>query len=900
MDRNYCFLFIIIGLCFPAWAQNNQALIRYEAKQVLLSDALKALENKSGTTVVFTYDDVASYRVDASIYEKDVRDALDILLEGLPLHYTIKDKYVIISKNREKSFEKRLPVPPVTPITKKEITGRILNRQNQPVEAAFVCLVDKESNLPVAQAISDAEGYFHIGKGEETDGEMKLLVTCLGYKPYISEELTIQEIILEDESQILENVVVIGEKSSPILEQKAGKLVFNVANSINAQGANAFEVLKQLPGISIQEESKTISLNGRNSILILLNGKPTYMQQAEIVDLLKSTSSSSIQSIEIMSNATAQYDASGSGGILNIVLKKENREGYNVMLNLGGSYWLNPKQNTEMAFNYTNDRLNLYGNYSHNFGHVGLFYGNERKQNGWLFDSRSTDTDKRNTVAVTLGMDYRLAENHTVGIQENGNFVFGPGEILTDNYVYDSYTKENLLYHLYSETQYEHQMAARYNFNLNYRYEMPDEQLFTFDADYGLFKGNSRLYQPNTYYSPIGNLDSMQNYRSTGDRDIRIYALSSHYKRTLGMGDLLCGMKYSSVSSSNGYRYYQILKNQDVIDVDASNDFTYLESVLAGYMLYDFSFAEKWQANFGVRVEYTHSNGHLKPLPGSISTESHVIRDYVDVFPSVGVTFRPDEKQSVSLSYGKRIDRPVYSDLNPIEQALDGLSYWKGNPFLIPQRTHRISMQYQYDKTSVELSYSRTKNYSVLVTDTIDTDKIVMEPRNLGTQSYFGFSLSQGLRFFYVWDLTLSGNAYHLDNRMTFDAERYYHRKRWAANFSLQTSFPLVWGIRGELLGVYLTKRPGGSTEVMDPIGFFDIGLQKKFLHGKAAVKLSMSDVLWSNNWGDGLYRMGDWEARYYGYGETRLVKLNFTYTFGGNKQHEAKKSNIDAELNRF
>ena len=216
-------------------------------------------------------------------------------------------------------------------------------------------------------------------------------------------------------------------------------------------------------------------------------------KEAEIVDLLKSTSSSSIQSIEIMSNATAQYDASGSGGILNIVLKKENREGYNVMLNLGGSYWLNPKQNTEMAFNYTNDCLNLYGNYSHNLGHVGLFYGNERKQNGWLFDSRSTDTDKRNTVAVTLGMDYRLAENHTVGIQGNGNFVFGPGEILTDNYVYDSYTKENLLYHLYSETQYEHQMAARYNFNLNYRYEMPDEQFFTFDADYGLFKGNSRL-----------------------------------------------------------------------------------------------------------------------------------------------------------------------------------------------------------------------------------------------------------------------------------------------------------------------------------------------------------------------------------------------------------------------
>ena len=699
---------------------------------------------------------------------------------------------------------------------------------------------------------------------------------------------------------MLENVVVIGEKSRPIVEQKAGKLVFNVENSINAQGSNAFEILKQLPGISVQEESKSISLNGRTSILILLNGKPTYMQQSEIVDLLKSTSSSSIQSIEVMSNATAQYDASGSGGILNIVLKKEYREGYNVMLNVGGSYWLNPKHNAELAFNYTTDRLNLYGNYSHNFGHVGLFYGNERKQSGKLFDSHSTDTDKRNTAAATLGMDYRLSEYHTLGIQGNGNFVFGPGEILTDNYVYDSYAKENLLYRLYSETQYEHQVAARYNFNLNYRYEIPDERLFTFDVDYGLFNGDSRLFQPNTYYSPAGGVDSVQNYRSSGDRDIKLYAFSANYKQTLGAGNLLGGLKFSNVSSSNGYRYYQALENEDILDVNVSNDFTYLESILSGYALYDFSFLEKWQANVGVRIEYTHSNGHLKPLPGSAGEDSHVIRDYVDVFPSAGITFRPDERQALSLSYGKRIDRPVYSDLNPIDQALDGLSSWRGNPFLIPQKTHRISLQYQYDKTSVELSYSRTKDYQVLVVDTLGPDKIVMEPRNLGTQSYFGLSLSQGLRFFHAWDLTLSGNVYHLDSRMTYDAVRYYHRKHWAANFSLQTSFPLVWGIRGEVLGVFQTKRPGGSIEVMDPTGFVDVGLQKKFLQGRAAVKLSMSDVFWSNHWGDGIYRMGDWEALYYGYGESRMVKLNFTYTFGGNKQHEAKKSNVDAELNRF
>lgn len=871
------------------------------AQQVSLPDALKALENSSGKTIVFTYDDVAAYEVDAARRPTEIGAALDSLLQGLPLTYTLKGEYIIISRKQK---TERIPSarPKAVP-ERKGITGRVLNRAHQPIEAAFVCLMDSVDNRPLAQAISDAEGCFAIGNA---DRPAKLSITCLGYKVYLSptinagESRAMGDILLEEDSQMLENVVVIGEKSRPIVEQKAGKLVFNVENSINAQGSNAFEILKQLPGISVQEESKSISLNGRTSILILLNGKPTYMQQSEIVDLLKSTSSSSIQSIEVMSNATAQYDASGSGGILNIVLKKEYREGYNVMLNVGGSYWLNPKHNAELAFNYTTDRLNLYGNYSHNFGHVGLFYGNERKQSGKLFDSHSTDTDKRNTAAATLGMDYRLSEYHTLGIQGNGNFVFGPGEILTDNYVYDSYAKENLLYRLYSETQYEHQVAARYNFNLNYRYEIPDERLFTFDVDYGLFNGDSRLFQPNTYYSPAGGVDSVQNYRSSGDRDIKLYAFSANYKQTLGAGNLLGGLKFSNVSSSNGYRYYQALENEDILDVNVSNDFTYLESILSGYALYDFSFLEKWQANVGVRIEYTHSNGHLKPLPGSAGEDSHVIRDYVDVFPSAGITFRPDERQALSLSYGKRIDRPVYSDLNPIDQALDGLSSWRGNPFLIPQKTHRISLQYQYDKTSVELSYSRTKDYQVLVVDTLGPDKIVMEPRNLGTQSYFGLSLSQGLRFFHAWDLTLSGNVYHLDSRMAYDAVRYYHRKHWAANFSLQTSFPLVWGIRGEVLGVFQTKRPGGSIEVMDPTGFVDVGLQKKFLQGRAAVKLSMSDVFWSNHWGDGIYRMGDWEALYYGYGESRMVKLNFTYTFGGNKQHEAKKSNVDAELNRF
>lgn len=784
----------------------------------------------------------------------------------------------------------------------RQITGSVKDNAGVPVEAALIWLVASDTNASVAQAITDEKGYFEI---ECVAGEVRLTITCLGFSSYQSEPFEAGQprqfpsIVLAGESQVLDDVVVIGEKARPIIEQKAGKLVFNVENSIGSQGSNAFEILRQTPGVSVDDGSKSISINGRGSILVMLNGKQTYMQQSEVVDLLKSTPSSHIKSIEVMSNATAQYDAAGSGGILNIVMKKDRRAGYNMTLNLGFSYWLNPKQNTEYSFNYNRKKFNFYGNYSHTFGYTGLFYGGTRKQAGKLFEGHSADTDKRNAVAASLGLDYEINPNHQVGLQANGNFLFGPGLIQTTNQVYDSYDRQHLLYEIYSESDYYHQVANRYNWNANYRYEVADERLFTFDFDYGIFRGNSKNRQPNSYYSPSHTLDSTLNYHSSGNRDIDLYAVAANYKQTLGIGEGMAGVKYSNVASKNTYGLSRMEDGEERIDTERSNDFHYRESILAGYVLYDASLFDKWQLNVGCRLEYTRSDGHLLPLPGSRQEENRVKKEYVDLFPSAGITFKPTEDHTLSLSYGKRIDRPVYSDLNPIEQPLDGLSSWKGNPFLSPQKTHRIGLQYQYRRTSLELSYARTNEYRVEITDTLGPDKVVMVPQNLGTQKYIGLAASQIFRFFHAWDINLSGRVYHLDNKMAFDAHRFYHRKRWAGGFSVHTSFPLVWGIRSEILGLYTSKRLGGSTDVMAPNGLVNIAFQKKFMDDRAIVKLSLSDVFWTNNW-DNVNRFDGFESANYGYGETRLVKVNFTFKFGSSRKSHSKQSNIESELNRF
>ena len=883
MKTKITFLLLIwMSLTLTLSAQSN-AKISVEFKETPLPTALKRLEQASGYRILFTYSDVENYQTSASIHDATITQAVEKILEGKPLSYQQKEKeYIII-------FQKEVRRTPVS------IRGTVINEKNEPMPYCNVLLLSSDSTF-VNGCVTQTDGSF-LMIGEE-GASYSLRASYIGYAT-ITQAIGNKNLIqLIPNNHLLEDVVVTGMQQ-PTIVQQAGKLIFNVENSISAQGTNAFEILKYTPGVTVNDGSRTISINGQHNILVMLNGKQTYMQPSEIVDLLKSTPSSNIKSIEVMTNATAQYDASGSGGILNIVMKRERGAGYNMTINTGLAYWQNLKQNTEVSFNYNHNKINLYGNYSHNFGYTNLYYGGERKQYGMLFESHSDDTDKRNTITASFGLDYEIAPNHQVGIQASGNFLFGPGDIYTSNQVYDSYEKKRLLYTLQSKSDYYHQTANRYHLNANYKYELPEERQLTLDLDYSKFLGDSRINQPNIYYSPTNAVDSTDDYRNLGKRNIRLYAVTSHYAQNLGKGKLSAGVKFSNVKSENSYRLINTTNGNEQTDINASNDFHYKESILSAYLMYDINVADKWTLNVGGRMEYTHSNGHLYPYIGSVQKKNKANRNYTDFFPSASITYQINDHQTLSLSYGKRIDRPVYSDLNPIDQPLDGLSSWKGNPFLEPQKTHRISLEYQYKRTSLGLSYSKTSDYFISVTDTLGPNKTVVMPLNLGSQQYYGLSLSQTLRLFNVMDINFSGRVYHLDNKLAFDQTRFYHRNRWAYGLMTQASFPLFWGIKSEILGIYSSKRLGGATDTLEPNYQVNIGFQKRFLNDRAIVKLSMSDIFWTSNW-DSVNKFDGLESINYGYGETRLVRLNFTFKFGGNKKNYSKESKVESELNRF
>ena len=879
-NRGWAMILLMLAIALQVQAQN---LITLKLENKPLPAALKLIEREGGKNVIFSVTETEKHSVSADIRQKTQAEAIDMVLQGTPFIYKERTDYFAIQKKDTKA--KAI-----------EIRGMVMNEKNEPMPYCNVLLLASDSTF-VNGCVTQADGSF-LMMGEE-GVSYKLRASFIGYATATQTIGSKNLIQLVPDNHLLEDVVVTGQKQQPTIIQQAGKLIFNIENSISAQGTNAFEILKYTPGVTVIDGSKTISINGQSNILVMLNGKQTYMQPSEVIDLLKSTPSSNIKSIEVMTNATAQYDAAGSGGILNIVMKRERGAGYNMALNTGVAYWLNFKQNTEFSFNYNHQKINLYGNYGHNFGYNNLFYGGERKQSGKLFEAHSEDTDKRNTIAASLGLDYECSPNHQIGIQASGNFLFGPGDIYTTNQVYDSYEKNHILYTLQSKSDYYHQSANRFHLNANYKYEIPEERLLTFDLDYSLFRGDSRINQPNIYYSPTNVIDSTMDYRNLGKRNIHLYAITTHYKQILGRGELSAGIKFSNVKSENSFRLLDTTAGKENIDINASNDFHYKESILSAYLMYDWNIADKWIFNIGGRMEYTHSNGHLYPLSGSYHTENQVSKDYVDFFPSASITYQINDNNTFSLSYGKRIDRPVYADLNPIDQPLDGLSSWKGNPFLEPQKTHRIGLQYQHKRTSIGISYSQTSDYFVSVTDTLGANKTVVMPLNLGTQKYYGMSLSQTLQPSSAMSIHFSGRVYYLDNQLAFNKTRLYHRNRWAYGLMMQTSFPLFLGIHSEILGIYSSKRLGGATDVLGANYQVNIGFQKKFLNDRAIVKLSMSDIFWTSNW-DNVNKFDGFESINYGYGETRLVRLNFTFKFGSNKKNYSKESKIESEINRL
>ncbi|HWK02399.1 MAG TPA: outer membrane beta-barrel family protein [Puia sp.] len=781
----------------------------------------------------------------------------------------------------------------------QQIRGLIQDDQGKPLAGASISLKKSKDSSVVKLAVSDSTGNYELSAIPA--GAYFIGTSHIGYASGNSpvfetkeEGLTrIPAIVLPHASADLREVMVTSHK--PPVEVKADKIILNVEGSTNAVGQDALELLRKSPGVTVDKDNN-LSLSGKNGVQIYIDGKPTPLSGNDLSEYLKTIQSSSIESIEIISNPGAKYEAAGNAGIINIKLKKNRSLGTNGSVNAGYNIGTYSKYNAGLSLNHRDKDINIFGNYSYNHNPVEYLSALHREQLDTLFDQHSTIRNTINSHNFKAGLDYFINKKNTLGLMVNGTY--SDNSFKTNSSTPISYIPTGQLDRLLVANNRSSGRRDNTNLNVNYRYADTSGHELTVDADYGAYRITNNQLQPNVYYDPAGKpLDSIT-YNMLSPSNIKIYSGKLDYEQNFWKGRLGFGFKASYVTSGNNFEQYDITGSNRIFDSAHSNNFDYKENINAVYGNYSRS-GKGWTIQAGLRIENTNtkgiSTGYALDNNGYVGYDSGFDRHYVDFFPSGAITYNKNPMKQWSLNYSRRIDRPAYQDLNPFEFKLDEYTFQKGNTLLKPQYTNSIGLTYTYkSRLTATLNYSHVKDVFTQLLDTVDKSKAFLTKQNLATQNITSLNISYP--FQYQWySLFANVNTFYSIYNANFGTGRTVNVNVFATNIYTQQTAKLGHGWTGEVSGFYNSPSIWQGTFKTNSLWSVDGGLSKTLLKGNATLKASVSDIFNTLRWSGSSNFAGQY-ILIKGSFESRQFKLYFTYRFGNTQVKAARQHKTGAE----
>lgn len=780
------------------------------------------------------------------------------------------------------------------------ISGLVHNQQNEPVGFAAISINQSKDSTLVKADVADEKGIFKIAG--IPDGSYFLRISAVGQKLFQSavfqvagQDVSFPTFQMEPEAKQLGEVKITGTK--PLIEVKNDRLVFNVEGSINATGSNGLELLQRSPGVQVDKD-ENILVKGKTGVRIYIDGRPSPMSGRDLASTLKSMNSADIEAIEIITNPSAKYDAAGDLGIINIRLKKNAQLGTNGNLSLGAMFGITPKYNASLNLNHRNKKANFFGTYGFNQGKWQNTTYDDQILNGVAYNKIWHGLWRDTTHNAKIGADYFINSKNTLGFSANGRVSNhnGGGESETFISKKRNTTADSLL--LSSQTS-NPEKNKNLNLNVNYRYADTTGRELNIDADYGIFSSRGVSYQPNKYFFKLtGDEPLERNYVTKTPVDITIKSLKADYEQPFYKGKLGYGFKLSDVKSDNTFDFYNVVRNEQVIDTNRSNRFKYLERVYAGYVNYNVSLNKKWDLQLGLRAEHTKSLGDLTSYKHN--NLDKVDTTYLSLFPSGALSFKASPNHTWNLNYSRRINRPSYQNLNPFEYRVDELVYSKGNPFLKPEYANSFKLTHVYKgKLTTGLSYRRTRFPVVGLRIPYDSSRTYFITQNLDYSQSFGLDISITTSITKWWEVYFNFSGYHNLWRAALDNGIIVNNRTTAFNFNGQNTFKLKNNWTLELTGWY--NSPYRRIDYNWQMGMMDAGVQKKFWKDNASLKVTYSDILHTARGGYTSSYAGI-ETRLRFRFEGRMVRVNFNYRFGSKeiKAARARRTGSEDELNRI
>ena len=779
----------------------------------------------------------------------------------------------------------------------QQITGAVKNDEGKNLEKVTISLLNAKDSSVAKLGVTGKDGKFSISTSK--NGQYLISTTSVGYNPAYSNKfevsgsgaVNVPEIIMVKSSGNLQNVSVVAKK--PMIEVKADKTILNVENTINSTGQDALELLRKAPGVTLDKDD-LISLSGKNGVQIYIDGKPSPLTGTDLTAYLKSLQSSQIESIEIITNPSAKYDAAGNAGIINIKLKKNKAFGTNGSVNAGYNIGVYPKYNGGLNFNNRGKKVNVFGNYNFNDTKTEFNIKLYRELLDTIFDQTNLITTDSRTHGFKAGLDYYINSKSTLGVLINGNLANNSS--LSKSITPIIYKPTGVVDRILTANNSSEAKRDNANFNLNYRYADSAGRELNVDADYGLYRINTNQLQPNVYYTPDMQAEiSRTVYNFISPTDIDILTLKSDYEQPFKKGKLGFGFKTSFVNTENNFGRYNVIGTGKELDISRSNQFNYEENINAVYVNYNRAF-KGFMLQAGVRVENTNTTGDSYGLnsDGSINTASKQTfnRHYTDPLPSAAVTFNKNPKKQWSVSYSHRIDRPAYQSLNPFEMKLDEYTFQKGNTELKPQYTNSISVTNIHKfKLTTTLNYSHIDDVFTQLIDTTEGSKAFITQKNLATQDIVSLNVSYPFIYkSYTWFTNL--NTYYSMYKADFGGgSRVVDLNVFSFNVFMQHSLKLdkkkQWS--AELSGFYNAPSIWQGTFESDAIWSVDGGVQKTIFKGKGNLKASLTDIFKTLQF-KGESNFAGQKTIASGHFESRQFRINLSYRFGSNQVKAARQ----------
>ncbi|MFP4505753.1 MAG: TonB-dependent receptor domain-containing protein [Cyclobacteriaceae bacterium] len=753
-----------------------------------------------------------------------------------------------------------------------QVRGKVVESSSQqPLEYATVRLLDSQSGQMLGGTTTGADGSFSL---EANKADFTLEVDFIGFVSKTFSEFTIVNgkldlgtIGLSENTEQLDEVVVRGEKSQTVF--KLDKRVFNVGQDLSSTGASALEILNNVPSVTVNIEGQ-ISLRGSAGVQILINGKPSVLS-SEGGNALGTLTADMIESIEVITNPSAKYDAEGTSGIINIILKKEEKRGMNgsVTLNTG----VPNNHSLGLSLNNRTEKFNLFSQLG--IGHR-TFPEQYNTINRDLVNNTTVsslgNSDKNETFFnLILGTDFHINELNVLTL--SGHFAY---ELETEYADTDfSFLDESdALVSRWNRDEVTEATNPKWQYELQYKKDFADheEHNLLFSALGSFFGKDQSSEFVNTPIFGESVISEQQQTRTNFQEGE--YTFKLDYTRPFNdQFTLESGAQYVITDVTNDFEVNDWEDTRWVTDPALTNVFDYSQKVLGVYSTGAYE-GNKFGLKLGLRVE----NTDLRTL--LVTTDVANRQQFTDLFPTAHTSYKVLDNFSLQAGYSRRISRPNLWDLNPFFNIRNNFSIRTGNPELMPEYTDSYEVNGIWDQGALSLNAAVYYRYTTDVVENVSTfeDNIsISRPENIGTNRATGLELNAKFDPAAWWTLSGDFNYNYFQREGSFEAIDFdFNADQWTGRMTTKFKLPADFDL--EIIGNY---RSGFQTVQQEISGFFfaDLGVRKKLMKGKTIVNLSVRDVFASQ-----IFESETIQPSFYLYNyrlRGRFITLGVSYGFG-------------------